>query len=345
MKKYGIILGSVLLPGLLYSGCSNSSESAAAIQQIFGVASEAPVFLNCKALSSKEIIFEFSLPVQVRSVHFEPPLNVDSIVEGMMVQVDLKQELPVGERFTTDILVEDARHNTLNVLVPFRARNDRLPSFIITELRTEYSKPRAEFVEIKTLSAGNLGALRLFIASNGLETPVFEFPPVEVRAGEYIVVHLRSLEEGLVNETGSNLGISKGTDASDARDFWVPDSKKWLRKTDAVFFMDQDDKILDAVVLSENQDSWGTKQGVVKAVELLAKQGAWLPVSRNSSSINPEDAVSSKATTPTRSICRDERVSDSNRAANWYITVGSGASPGKPNNPKRYVPKPSALRL
>lgn len=338
MKKYYVIAWSVLLPGLLYSACSNSAESA--IQQVLGISAEAPVFLECKAISATEISFRFSLPVKVLSLNFDPPLAVASITEGDMVQVQLNREVNAGERITTDILVEDAYKNTLNVLVPFKARNDRLPSFMITELRTEYSKPKAEFVEIKTLTAGNLGALRLFIASNGIDIPVFEFPPVEVRAGEYVVIHLRSLEAEIMNETGVNLNASKGTEAfSESRDFWVPDTKKWLRKTDAVFFMDQDDKVLDAVVLSETPDSWGSKQEVAQAVELLAKQGAWSGSSKNNGSPGPADAVATKAATVTRTICRDERITDSNRATNWYITGTSGATPGKPNNAKRYVPK------
>ncbi|MDR2485778.1 MAG: hypothetical protein LBD55_10330 [Treponema sp.] len=338
MKKYYVIALSVLLPGLLYSACSNSAESA--IQQVLGISAEAPVFLECKAISATEINFRFSLPVKVLSLNFDPPLAVESITEGDMVQVQLNREVNAGERITTDILVEDTHKNTLNVLVPFKARNDRLPSFMITELRTEYSKPKTEFVEIKTLTAGNLGALRLFIASNGIDIPVFEFPPVEVRAGEYIVIHLRSLETEIINETGGNLNASKGTEAfSESRDFWVPDAKKWLRKTDAVFFMDQDDKVLDAVVLSETPDSWESKQEVAKAVELLAKQGAWSASGKNNGSPGPADAVATKAATVTRTVCRDERITDNNRSANWYITGTSGATPGKPNNSKRYVPK------
>ncbi|MDR2535784.1 MAG: hypothetical protein LBD29_07105, partial [Treponema sp.] len=212
MKNY-IMLWSALFSGLLNAACSAAGESAAALQQVFGVTAEAPVFLNCKAVSEKEIDFEFSVPVTVLSLRFDPPMPVESINEGALVQVNVNQDLRCGERVTTDIVVEDTRKNTLNVLVPFRTRNDRLPAFVITELRTEYSKPKAEFIEIKTLSAGNLGALRLFIASNGLTIPVFEFPPAEVRAGEYIVIHLRSIEEGLVNETGAYLGASKGTEA------------------------------------------------------------------------------------------------------------------------------------
>ncbi|MDR0568075.1 MAG: hypothetical protein LBG87_02585 [Spirochaetaceae bacterium] len=338
MKKYGILLWTAFLPGFFCSACSNAVEAAESVRQIFGVTAEAPVFLRCKAVSPREITFAFSLPVKVLSLRFEPPVPVESVTDGALVQVKVNEELGAGERISTDILVQDTHQNTLNVLVPFRAWNDRLPAFVITEIRTEYAKPKVEFVEIKTLSPGNLGALRLFIASNGLENPVFEFPPVEVKAGEYIVIHLRSIEEGLVNETGSNLNASKGTEAfPDARDFWIPDAKKLLRKTDAVFFMDQNDKTLDAVVLSEDPDSWGAKQDVAKAAEFLSAQGAWQSASRNA--LAPRDAVPSKNATATRSICRDERASDNNRASNWYITASSGATPGKPNTQKRYTPK------
>lgn len=321
---------------LICSACSSSTESA--IQQILGITAESPVFLSCKAVSSREIAFQFSLPVKVVSLHFDPAAEFASITDGDTVKIDLTQELSPGIGITADMVVEDSHRNTLNVLVPFRARNDRFPSLMLTELRTEYSKPKVEFVEFKILKPGNLGALRLFIASNGLDIPVFEFPPVEVKAGEYVVIHLRSLEEGIVNETGANLGASQGTEAlPEARDFWVPGSKKLLRKTDGVFFMDQDDTILDGVLLSEHPDTWGTKTALAEAVELLAHQRAWLPSSEGP--LGPKDAVASKSTTATRSICRNETIPDSNRAADWYITASSSATPGKPNNLKRYVAK------
>ena len=329
MKK-NIIL-NILLFSLLYSACSNAHESV--IQRVLGINATAPVFINCKATSPTEVEFHFSTPVKVNSIYFEPEIAFEDISEGEVVTVNLKQQLLGGELITADILVEDSHRNTLNVLVPFRTRNDRMPTLIINEIRTEYSKPKVEFVEFRPQTSGNLGALRLFIASNGIDTPVFEFPPVEVRAGEYIVIHLRSIEEGLVNETGTNLGASKGTEAfSYARDFWIPDAKKLLRKTDAVFFMDQDDNVLSAIVLSENPDTWGTRQEIPKAVEMLVRKGAW-------SGTSLRDAFPSKGTTVTRSISRDEKLSNNKRASDWYITATSGASPGSPNNPKRYEAK------
>ncbi|GHU56309.1 hypothetical protein FACS189442_4790 [Spirochaetia bacterium] len=113
------------------------------------------MFLASKAVSSREISFQFSHTVQVVSLNLEPPVAVASISAGATVTVTLEEALNAGESITADLLVEDDAGNTLNVLVPFRARNDGIPKLLITELRTEYSKPKAEFVELKTLEAGN----------------------------------------------------------------------------------------------------------------------------------------------------------------------------------------------
>ncbi|MDR3138429.1 MAG: lamin tail domain-containing protein [Treponema sp.] len=306
----------------------------------------APVFLDYKAVSSTEINFQFSLPVKVVSLNFDPPVEVESWDEGNTITVTLLKPLKGGERFVADLLVEDEKRNTLNVLVPFRARNDQIPQLLITELRTEVSKLKVEFVELKTLSAGNLGALRLFAATESMDVPLFEFPPMEIEAGKYLVVHLRSAEEGILNETGPDPGESGGTEASpEAWDFWVPESKERFRKTDAVYLLDQDDQIIDSVLFSETAGVSWAKESLAKAAEFLGSRGAWLPKENAGSGEappdnpppGPADAVDSSKTTNTRSICRDETLPDSNSAADWYITVASGATPGKANNPKRYV--------
>ncbi|MDR1108901.1 MAG: hypothetical protein LBL19_07695 [Spirochaetaceae bacterium] len=333
MKKG--LLGWALagLCGLL-GACSTES----AIQKALSGNFTAPVFLGYKAVSPEEVDFLFSLPVEVSSLFFDPTLDIKSISGGTTVQVYLNQPAVEGERITANMLVEDAEGNTLDVLVPFRARNARLPSFTITEIRTEYTKPKVEFVEIKTKTAGNLGALRLFAASTSMELPVWEFPPVEVGADEYIVIHFRSLEEGLVDETGTNLAASGGTEAlPTARDFWIPGSAEKLRKTDGVFFMDQDDRILDGVLFCESETEWDKKEFMRTAAELLSRQEAW------AGTAFPEVVVS-KNTTVTRSICRKEDLADNNRKDDWYICAGgkaSPASPGTANNPGIYVaPEP-----
>jgi hypothetical protein len=342
MKSLCFLSGCVMLPVLFFAACACSTESA--MHQILGLNTEAPVFIACRAVSEREVSFQFSLPVRVSSLRFDPPLEVESVSEGELVTVTLDKPPEGGNRIVTDMVVEDERGNTLNVLVPFRTRNNDIPPLVITEVRTEYSKPKVEFVELRTLKAGNVGALRLFIASSGMEVPVFEFPPARVGADEYLVVHLRTPEPESVNETGEDLGASpysKDNEAlPEARDFWVPGTAKRIKKTDIILCMDQDDRIIDALLLSENPDPWWKTEDLARAAELAGKQDAWVSPGGAAGQIpGPDSAMASRNTTATRSVSRDETAPDSNGAADWYITAASNATPGKANSVKKYVPK------
>ena len=329
-----------LLPVFVILAFSCSTDRG--IQQILGTSAEAPVFLDCRPVSATEIVFRFSVPVRLVSFNMDPARKAEASENGQELRICFNQALEEGKKFTVDILVEDTDRNTLNVIVPFRARNDRMPALIFNELRTEYSKPKVEYLEFYTPEPGNLGAIRLFIAGYSLSKPVYEFPPAEVKAGEYIVLHLRNIEEGCVDETGADLGLSRGTEASsEARDFWLPGSSKLFHKTDAIWLLDQDDRIIDAVLLSENPGAeWGQKQSAIaQAAEFLSQKKAWRPRTGDSEEgwvPAPLDAVITSGTTNTRTICRDETLPSSPRAGNWYITATSCATPGKLNNPKRY---------
>jgi hypothetical protein len=329
----------VSLAIVLISACACSAEPA--VQQLLGLSAEAPEFLECRAVSSTKISFRFSLPVTVSSLRFEPELAVDSVEDGEEVTVTLQEPLSGGERFIADILVADEGGNTLNVLAPFRSRNDEMPRLVINEIRTEYSKPRVEFVELRTLTAGNLGGIRLFLAETGTEEPFYEFPPARAAAGEYIVVHLRSLDPNSVNETGDDLGATPYTKENeawpDSRDFWITGAKKHLsRKAGVVYLLDQDDEVLDAILWSESADPWWADEKLAGAAEFLASKGAW--VNDRGDIPGPGDAVSSAYTTATRSISRDQDAPDTNGPADWYITAASSATPGKKNSTKKYQP-------
>jgi hypothetical protein len=300
------------------------------------------VFLSCRAVSETEINFCFSKPVKVTSLYFSPEINVDEVADGDTVRVIFSGGPGSGERITADLLAKDHDGNTINVLVPLLTRNNRIPPLVINELRTENSKPRCEFIELKTLKAGNLGALRVFIAGNYKAPMVYEFPPIEVAAGEYITLHLRTTEETSRDESGSKLNEPGGDSSSPtARDLWIPGSTKLLHKTDAIYLLDQDDRVVDAVMLSETADPWWSKDYLAEAAEFLfnaegVSGKTWK--SPDGSMCSPANAVQSAGTTATRTICRDETLKvNSGTAADWYITANSSATPGKPNNPKRYV--------
>jgi hypothetical protein len=333
------------LAAILSSACS-SADTETALMEALGVNARAaaPVFLGSRAVSETEIRFGFSKPVTLVSAAFSPDFAADGADDGSDIVISA-EETPEGGSYTggrkikADLLVEDADKNTLNVLTEFRTRNGRLPRFLITEIRTETSKPKGEFVELKMLEDGNLGALRMFVATNTMDAPTFEFDPVEVKKGDYVVIHLRTYEDGAENEYGNDLKAATATGSSASRDFWLSDSTERLRITDAVFFLDQDDAVIDAALFS-NDGTWGGKTKVgnmAKAADLLHEKGAWKTASGGVPL--PADAFSSAGTTNTRTICRDETAPDTDAAADWYITKSSGATPGKPNNPARYVPK------
>jgi hypothetical protein len=340
VKTNRCLLWGILPAALAFAACACSAE--AAIQEVLGSSAAAPVFLDCRPVSPREIEFQFSRPVRVVSFRLDPlsPLiETAPLEEGELVRMGFSEPLGEGERYTAEILVEDEKRNTLSVLVPFRARNDRLPPLRITELRTENKKSssktnpqdRVEFVELFALEAGNLGALRLYIASYSFSQPVLEFPPMEVKAGEYIVIHLRTREEGWADETGEDLSLSGGTDAlATARDLWIPGNKKILHKDDLVYLLVQDGSIIDGVALTADpeKNEWASED-LRKAAALFAGQGAWLPQP------SPSAALDCKSinTAATKSVSRHEDREDSNSSGDYYLTDSGNASPGGPNKP------------
>jgi len=338
MKNYFLLLGACILLG----SCSTPETPTAA--QTNGGSSSALLYLSCRAVSQDEVEFVFSRSVTVKQITFEPELSVASVENGSTVKVILEDKPESGKLITSDLLAEDEDKNTINVLVTFRARNDRMPDLVINEICTESASAAAgkkeEFIEFKTKSAGNLGAMRVVINSNtaAAKETIYEFSPVEVKKDEYIVLHLRTYNLESKDEYTANLNESVGVNATpEARDFWVPEESKLLHKTAMIYVLDQDDNVIDAVMLSETQDNWWTKDYFAETAELLFNKGAW--ESPDGNACGPADAVASAKTTNTRTICRDETVEDSNTANDWYITNTSCATVGKPNNPARYVPK------
>jgi hypothetical protein len=204
---------------------------------------------------------------------------------------------------------------------PPQEKNDGVPDLLINELYFEYNKGSnySEFIEFKVLSDGNLGGLRVFVESNN-EPMIFTFPLTEVKAEEYVVLHLRSEGGRYISE--------------DAHNFRIPDSKsKLLRKTDAVYVLDQDDKVLNAVMIFESNTTWA-KNRFQEVAEFLFKENAWK--SPEGGIGGHADAVNSAGfdTDYTKSISRDENAANTNTAADWFVTIRNGVTSGQPNSPR-----------
>jgi hypothetical protein len=305
---------------------------------MLGGSSKALLYLGSRAVSEDEVEFEFSRPVTIRQLSFQPELDIASVEDGSTVRVKTEKGIEPGILLTVDLLAEDEKRNTINVLVSFRSRNNRMPELVINELCTEYSNPRTEFIEFKMRSNGNLGAMRVFIVgnSNASRETIYEFKPVEVKKDEYVVLHLRTVEEDCRDEYGPRLDESGGRNASPtARDFWIPGNTKRMHKeATAVYVLDQDDRVLCGVMISNQAVNWWGKEYFAEVAELLFSQDAWK--SASGQICGPIDAINTTGTTNTRTINRDETVKNTNTAADWYITATSGATPGRPNNTRRH---------
>jgi len=293
---------------------------------------EPPEFLDFYLFSKKEIHFNFSSAVNNVSCTFTPPQEIDCIQDGKTVKVFLKENLELQTDFLIELNVKDDWENSLSVEVPLFV-NNWIPKIEINELRTEYSSSakRAEFVEFKVKSAGDLNGLQLYIMWNAKKPYIFDFPLVDVTLGEYVVFHLRTLESTCINELVENLSESTGTDScSTARDLWVPGSEEWLHKTDIVYLQDANGDILDAVILNEEPgEAWKKTQAhFAEIVEDLFNKGMWK--SADGQLPEPFDAVDTSTikTSATKSISRYEGKENTHTKEDWYIT---GASPGQPN--------------
>jgi len=292
----------------------------------------APVFLYCKTVSENEIAFGFSQPVSLVSLDFVPELKYEKPGKGKTITVNLEKNLESGQVVTANFVAEDAYERSIKKQVLFSSTATLAPALQINELRTEYSKPKAEFIEFKMLSDGNLGGLRVFAASNNKTPQVYEFAPVEVKEGEYVVLHMRTLEESCKDEYGVSLNESGGTDSCPtARDFWIAGSNKLLRKTDAVYVLDKNDWVLDAVIVAETPSPSWVNSFIAKAAELLFSQRLW--ESAAGTICSPADVVNSSGinTAMTKSISRREAVENTHTAADWYVTKAGGVSPGLQN--------------
>jgi len=301
----------------------------------------APIFLYCKVVSQKEIVFAFSQSVTMKglSINTEQGQEIaiaaehEKLGKGKTITVSLAENLQSGQVLIADFIAEDDYNNNVDRKIFFSSTATSAPALQINELRTENTNPKVEFIEFKMLSSGNLGALRVYAASNDKASLIYTFGSVEVKEGEYVVLHLRTIDKELPkDELGMNLDESGGTDSCPtARDFWIS-SNEVLRKTDAVYVMDGD-WVLDAVMFADNSNAWSGKDYFVKTAELLFSKHAWKSLTGDIAGV--VDTVNSSGTTATRTICRDETVENDHTAANWYVTITSGATPGKANNPNR----------
>lgn len=277
-----------------------------------------------------EKIYKIEAELQNDTTHessvctIDPLLCTQSPESSFAVPVAFLEETQPGYPYTLFACAQDESGNTLSFSFSFPGFNNRVPDIMLNEVRTEYSKPKVEFVELCVMEDGNMGGAAVYNAYDG-ESGMYVFPPLEVKKGEIIVLHYRMIEEDCKDEIIS-LDDSGGTEASSgARDFWVNGKSARIGSSDVILVKSAaEGRILDALLISESEkETWKTPE-LEKAAKDAYECGAW------SAGWEPKDAFCSDNVTTTRTISRQKDGS-------WIITATGGASPGGENSTKAYI--------
>ena len=313
-----------------------------------------PVFQGITATGPNTIAVQFDEPVTMtaEAVRIEPPVAVRQVDAGRgagaggagdgdgdgraaAVVMTTEQPFAAGRRYTLHTTVRDERGNTTTLVARFWGFNARPPELVINEFTPKGSKKRRDAIELYVTEAGNLGGVTLYDGVAGHYRDHVVLPPVEVAAGDYIVIHATTDGLGEDEEEGPDSSSHEQAVAG-AWDFWLAEGGGLSGNNGVItVYAAPDGELIDGVIYSnrtsESDDRYrgfGSKATMQRA-DTLAELGGWQFAGEL---IAPEDAVDSDATTSTRSISRDSAATDTDSAADWHTVPTRGATFGAPNS-------------
>lgn len=278
------------------------------------------------------------------------PVTTDVITNSdgtVLYDMTFPSDFECGTDYLLYAVVADERGNTLSFSSGFCGYNDSLPYLVLSEVRTEYSNPKAEFIELYTLREGFLGGMVAEVYY-GSKRNVFQFPQVYVQRGDYILLHMRTTGDGCIDEVDAT-DVSTSPESFEAvRDFWFPSAVKALGKTGVILLRERENgRIVDSLLYAESSKASWPQTAMGDAAQLACLSGNWAPGAATT------DAVCSDKCTVTRSISRQNipdliellELSEADggeefsypcpaRASDWIVTATSCATPGYENSSK-----------
>ncbi len=345
-----LMLVAMVLVWISHSSCQITAEGIKLLDGDYST----PEIKNIRLTDSSTMSIDFSKEVIVNeavisvlddeSTALKKLASVTSkanaVVKNDGRTVDYVFEIPsvLGMRYQLYSEIRDKNGNTLTFSIPFFGFNDRIPCLFLSELRdkTNPKKNAYEYIELYAATSGNLFGLELYSAN---DDDSYEFPAVEVKKGEYIVVHMRKFADECVDELGNNLSLCSEPDAQDgARDLYFDSFDSRLGSSaDVILLRDKNSgRILDALLYCKadylkNAGEW-KKASLKKAACIATEAGVW------AGDGSPECAFKFEAdtTATTRSFSRKNphliSVNEGIAAAcgnDWYVSTPQ--TPGAPN--------------
>ena len=296
-----------------------------------------PVVLGVSATSATTVTVQFDEPATMtaETVTFEPSMEIAQLTAGDAVAIETDGAFAVGEEYTLHATARDARGNTTTFVARFWGHNPRPPGLLINEFTTQGSKRKPDAIELYVTRGGNLGGVTLYDGTTDSFRDRVVLPAVEVADGNYVVIHatadgLGADDRGDPDQSQHRLAIAG------VWDFWM-ENGKGLSGNNGVLTLHAapNGELLDGVLYSnrtsqsdERYRGFGLRATMERA-DRLAELGGWKFAGAQ---VAPEDAVSSDATTSTRSLNRDSAGTDTDSAADWHTVPTRGATFGAANS-------------
>src|SRR5271169_2027509 len=338
MKITHALLSFVIL-GIL-AACGQVSDTRAAEADL-----RPPQLQAVLSTGPSEVRVEFDEEASLvpDMTRISPPLAVAEIT-GPGKQIEIRGEIQApGRLYTLEAEAEDAKGNRASFVADFYGYNGRVPELLINEFTPQGSGNHPDLLELKALSAGDMGGVVLYQGTPGSFDIRIVFPHLEVAEGAFILVHWKpSGDPAEVNET-EDMTASKGFDATDsAWDMWVAGGKGLSGNNGVLSLYDRPGgKCLDGVLYSNRTSQsdelyrgFGSAETLARAEELVLA-GGWKPAGAR---VTPEDAVNPDGSTGTRSICRQSHAVDTNSPEDWHIVPTRKATFGAENSDEVYTP-------
>lgn len=249
--------------------------------------------------------------------------------EYWVYDISFDRKCTAGTDYKFMGIVKDSIGNSLTFSLPFKGFNENIPELEITEIHPKYTSSKrksgilykGEYVEFLVRTDGNLAGVELRSAYDGIDK-VYEFPAVEVRKGEVVVVHLRSKTEGAVNELEEKLNLSTEYYSSDtARDLWEEgDSSHLGDDMDVICLVNSfTDEFIDGVCYAKSDSTEWKTDFMASMAKRLKESGVW-----NGSSVS--EAICIDGLTASKSIIKREKGKS---ADFWTVSDANGETPGK----------------
>ncbi len=268
----------------------------------FSVQDKSNLVLAC----SKQIIVSGTKVKSSEGTCIEEDLKTTYSTDGTKVNFNLKNPTEIGKSYELSGTIKDQGGNTLTFSLPFEGFNENPARLLLSEVRSKHLASsgeikRAEFVELYVLKAGNLAGLALESGSDGAEKK-YEFPCIQVKQGEYIIVHFRTVTGGdCIDEMGDDLSLSTASDShNSARDLWIKNTESRISDSDIIVLRNScKSSIEDAVLFSgSGKNSWHYESSK-KLAKDASESGIW------TFGEEIENAACSDGVTVARTLCRN----------------------------------------